>query len=181
MSRYFQVGDQVLWNPSNGVAELFASTAEALVSTADAPTGIGPMEAHEYEIDLDTFGAFVDALVRRYVASRHPIFRCLLEGFTATALVMVQRGGEQLVGCDPRRFRSGQHRRDRLPDPPPRPTAVAPTDPDRNQARNDADPRGDLPMHHEPTSSRMTRPFRFGVVARSQLARDDQPDVKAPG
>jgi hypothetical protein len=38
------------------------------------------MEADEYEIDLDTFGAFVDALVRRYVASRHPIFRCLLEG-----------------------------------------------------------------------------------------------------
>jgi hypothetical protein len=93
MSRYFQVGDQVLWNPSNSVAELFASTAEALVSTAGAPTGIGPMEADEYEIDLDTFGAFVDALVRRYVASRHPILRCLIEGFTATALVMVQRGG----------------------------------------------------------------------------------------
>jgi hypothetical protein len=97
MSRYFQVGDQVLWNPSNGVAELFATTAEALVSTAGAPTGIGPLDADEYEIDLDTFGAFVDALVRRYVASRNPVLRCLLEGFTVTALVMVQRGGRSVA------------------------------------------------------------------------------------
>lgn len=29
MSQYFQVGDQVLWNPSNGVAGLFLRSAEA--------------------------------------------------------------------------------------------------------------------------------------------------------
>jgi hypothetical protein len=97
VSQYFQVGDQVLWNPSNGVAELFVRTAEALVPTAGVPTGIGPMEADEYQIDLVAFGAFVDALVRRYVASRHPILNSLLEGFVATALVLVQRAGRSVT------------------------------------------------------------------------------------
>jgi uncharacterized protein DUF6086 len=100
MSRYFQVGDQVLWNPSNGVAELFVSTANALASAVGVPTGIGLMEADEYQLDLDAFGAFVDALVGRYVASRHPILRSLLEGFTATALVIVKRGGRGVPALD---------------------------------------------------------------------------------
>jgi hypothetical protein len=97
VSRYFQVGDHVLWNPSNVVAELFVRSAEALAPTADASTGIGPMEADEYEIDMAAFDAFVDALVRRYVASRHPILNSLSEGFIATALVLVQRAGRSVT------------------------------------------------------------------------------------
>jgi hypothetical protein len=97
VSQYFQVGDQVLWNPSNVVAELFVRTAEALAPTAGVSTGIGPMEADEYQIDMAAFDAFVDALVRRYVASRHPILNSMLEGFIATALVLVQRAGRSVT------------------------------------------------------------------------------------
>ncbi|MFI7519312.1 DUF6086 family protein [Micromonospora globbae] len=93
MSQYFQVNDLVLWNPSNRVAELFVRTSDAVAPLVDVPTGIGPMRADDYEIDLDVFVAFVDALVAQYLSSSHAILRSLLEGFVATALVMVDRAG----------------------------------------------------------------------------------------
>jgi hypothetical protein len=96
VSQYFQVGDLVLWNPATRVAELFVRTSEAIAPTVGLPTGIAPVRADEYEIDLDTFATFVDALVHRYLSSSHPILRSLLEGFTATALVMVQRAGRSV-------------------------------------------------------------------------------------
>ncbi|GAB3337742.1 DUF6086 family protein [Micromonospora halotolerans] len=96
MSQYFQAGDLVLWNPSNRVAEWFACTSEALAELVDVPTGIGPMRADDYEIDLDVFVSFVDALVAQYLSSSHAILRSLLEGFTATALVMVDRAGRNV-------------------------------------------------------------------------------------
>ncbi|MFG3580707.1 DUF6086 family protein [Micromonospora chersina] len=96
MSQYFQVGDLVLWNPSNRVAELFVRTGNAVAELVDTPTGIGPMQADEYDIDLDVFADFVDALVAQYLSSSHTILRSLLEGFTATALVLVDRAGRSV-------------------------------------------------------------------------------------
>ncbi|MET7807041.1 DUF6086 family protein [Micromonospora chersina] len=96
MSQYFQAGDLVLWNPSNRVAELFVRTGNALAELVDRPTGIGPMQADEYDIDLDAFADFVDALVAQYLSSSHTILRSLLEGFTATALVLVDRAGRSV-------------------------------------------------------------------------------------
>ncbi|MBQ1023997.1 DUF6086 family protein [Micromonospora sp. C95] len=93
MSQYFQVGDLVLWNPSNRVAELFVRTSEAVAVLVGVPTGIGPVRADDYEIDLDVFVGFVDALVAQYMSSSHAILRSLLEGFIATALVLVDRAG----------------------------------------------------------------------------------------
>jgi len=93
VSQYFQTGDLVLWNPANRVAELFFRTSEAIAPTVGLETGIAPVPADEYEIDLDAFTVFVDALVHRYLSSSHTILMSLLEGFTATALVMVQRAG----------------------------------------------------------------------------------------
>jgi hypothetical protein len=93
MSQYFQVDDRVLWNPSSGVSRLFMRTAEALAPEAGLPTGLGPMVDDECEIDLTAFTAFVSALVQRCERSNHPILRSLMEGFIATALVLVQRGG----------------------------------------------------------------------------------------
>ncbi|GAB2947814.1 DUF6086 family protein [Nonomuraea sp. NPDC052634] len=43
MSRYYRVGDDVLWNPSNGVSALFLRTAEALAPETGLPTGLGPI------------------------------------------------------------------------------------------------------------------------------------------
>lgn len=93
MSQYFQVGDQVLWNPSNGVARLFMRSAEALAPETGLPTGLGPMENDECQVDLTAFAAFVGALVERYERSNHRILHSLMEGFIATALVLVERGG----------------------------------------------------------------------------------------
>jgi hypothetical protein len=96
MSQYFQTGDQVLWNPSTGVARVFLRTAEALSLESGVPSGIGPMVDDESEIDMPSFEVFVSALVIRYQQSRHPVLRSLIEGFIATALVLVERGGGEL-------------------------------------------------------------------------------------
>ncbi|MEH0986332.1 DUF6086 family protein [Micromonospora sp. CPCC 205556] len=96
MSQYFQVGDLVLWNPSNRVAALFVRTSEAVTALVGVPTGIRPTRADEYDIELDAFVGFVDALVVQYKSSSHAILRSLLEGFIATALVLVDRAGRDV-------------------------------------------------------------------------------------
>ncbi|WP_433315099.1 DUF6086 family protein [Micromonospora chersina] len=123
MSQYFQAGDLVLWNPSNRVAELFVRTGNAVAGLVDRPTGIGPMQADEYDIDLDVFADFVDALVAQYLSSSHTILRSLLEGFTATALVLVDRAGRSVPSLqatamlDPRDVSVGPGGIRRLGDP----------------------------------------------------------------
>jgi hypothetical protein len=98
VSQYFEVGEQTLWNPSNGPGVLFVSVAKALEPVAELPSGIGvgrwgPGDPDCHGIDLDAFTRFTDALVRRYRSSSHLILRSLMEGFIATAIVLVERGG----------------------------------------------------------------------------------------
>ena len=47
----------------------------------------------ESQVDMANFEVFVSALVIRYQQSRHLVLRSLIEGFIATALVLVERGG----------------------------------------------------------------------------------------
>jgi hypothetical protein len=96
MSQYFRAGDLTLWHPSNGVAGLFVRASESVASLTEVPIGIGPMHADEYEVDPEEFAAFVDELVQLYLAASHPSLRSLLEGFLATALVLVERTGRDL-------------------------------------------------------------------------------------
>ncbi|MEV5575979.1 DUF6086 family protein [Spirillospora sp. NPDC052269] len=96
MSQYFQIDERVLWNPATGVAQVFLRAAESFSTLTRLPSGLGPMQADECEIDLEVFSAFVDALVRRYMRSNHVVLRSLMEGFLATAIVLVDRGGGQL-------------------------------------------------------------------------------------
>ncbi|HEX6686718.1 MAG TPA: DUF6086 family protein [Candidatus Limnocylindrales bacterium] len=93
VSQYFRAGDRILWNPSNRAAELFIHMADVAARIAERPTGIRDEHADEYEVDPAQFEAFVDALTRRYLSSSHPVVRTLLEGFIATALVLVDRAG----------------------------------------------------------------------------------------
>lgn len=107
MSQYFYVGEEVVWNPSNGVGLLFLRSAEALVPVASMPTGISPADhianGDVWAIDMPIFELFVDALVDRYQKSTHTILRSLMEGFIATALVLAERGGGNTpsLGADP--------------------------------------------------------------------------------
>ncbi|MEU9844057.1 DUF6086 family protein [Actinomadura sp. NPDC048032] len=96
MSQFFQIGERVLWNPATGVAQVFLRAAESFAALTDLPTGLGPMDADECEIDIDVFSAFVDTLIDRYTRSNHVILRSLMQGFTATAIVLVTRGGGHL-------------------------------------------------------------------------------------
>lgn len=71
-------------------------SADALAPVVGLPAGIRlgyPGDPDEWVIDMPIFEAFVDALVDRYQRSTHLILRSLMEGFIATALVLVERGG----------------------------------------------------------------------------------------
>ncbi|GAA2818536.1 DUF6086 family protein [Crossiella cryophila] len=96
MSQYFKHAGRTLWNPANGVAALFLASAQAASTAVDLPTGLGAMVADECEIDLPVFAALTDAVVRRCRESGHPVLRALLEGFAATAVVLVERAGGNL-------------------------------------------------------------------------------------
>jgi hypothetical protein len=100
MSQYFQVGQRVLWNPATGVAQVFLRAAESFAALTGLPSGLGPMQADECEIDMEVFSTFVDALIRRYARSNHVILRSLMEGFTATAIVLANRGGGRLPALE---------------------------------------------------------------------------------
>ena len=50
-------------------------------------------DADEWAIHMPVFERFVDAVVSRYQESNHVVLRSLMEGFIATALVPVERGG----------------------------------------------------------------------------------------
>lgn len=128
VSQYFDVGERTLWNPSNGPGRLFVEVAKALESVAELPCGIGvgqwgPGDPDSHGIDLPAFTAFTDALVRRYRESSHLILRSLMEGFIATAIVLVERGGgtvpalSEEPGTDNRDVQVGPHGRAPKADP----------------------------------------------------------------
>ncbi|MCP2342064.1 DUF6086 family protein [Actinomadura rupiterrae] len=96
MSQYFQTGGRVLWNPATGVARVFLRAAESFATLIGLSSGLGPMQEDECEIGIEAFSAFTDALICCYARSNHVILRSLMEGFTATAIVLVDRSGRRL-------------------------------------------------------------------------------------
>ncbi|MFD3423776.1 DUF6086 family protein [Streptomyces decoyicus] len=63
LSQYFDMGDQTLWNPSNGASRLFISQVSLYEAELGLPSGIGPVKADECQIEPTKFKAFVDALL----------------------------------------------------------------------------------------------------------------------
>lgn len=93
MSQYFDIGDESLWNPSNGAARLFLRYVRLYEEELGVPSGFGPMENDECEIDPAVFGTYVDALLELHDHTRHRIIDALSEGFIATVLVLAERAG----------------------------------------------------------------------------------------
>ncbi|MFJ2055370.1 DUF6086 family protein [Streptomyces sp. NPDC087908] len=93
MSQYFDLGDETLWNPSHGASRLFQRQVAVFEDELELPSGIGPMENDECQIDPDAFASFVNALVAKHRRSSHAIWLALSDGFTATALVLAERAG----------------------------------------------------------------------------------------
>ncbi|MFD7974312.1 DUF6086 family protein [Streptomyces sp. NPDC059071] len=93
MSQYFDIGDETLWNPSNGASRMFQRQVAVFEAELELPSGIGPMENDECQINLDTFETFVNALLMKHRRTSHAIWLALSEGFTATVLVLAERAG----------------------------------------------------------------------------------------
>ncbi|MFJ9815542.1 DUF6086 family protein [Streptomyces sp. NPDC101151] len=93
MSQYFDIGDETLWNPSNGAARLFLLQVAAFEEEVGLPSGFGPMENDECRLDPVAFEAFLDALLARHRRTSHAVLLALSEGFVATVLVLAERAG----------------------------------------------------------------------------------------
>lgn len=93
MSQYYDMGDETLWNPSNGASRLFMSQVSVYEAELGMPSGIGPMQADECQIDPIAFKEFVDALLAWHRRTSHAFMAALSEGFVATMLVLAERAG----------------------------------------------------------------------------------------
>lgn len=91
MSQYYKLGDQTLWNPSNGASRLFMSQVTVYQAEVGLPSGIAPTEADECQLDLIEFAAFVDALLAWHSKTRHAVMATLSEGFVATVLALAEK------------------------------------------------------------------------------------------
>ncbi|MGW1926763.1 DUF6086 family protein [Streptomyces massasporeus] len=91
MSQYFDIGDETLWNPSNGASRMFQRQVAVFEAELELPSGIAPMENDECQINPDTFETFVNALLVKHRRASHAIWLALSEGFTATVLVLAER------------------------------------------------------------------------------------------
>ncbi|CAL9526055.1 hypothetical protein SUDANB1_03923 [Streptomyces sp. enrichment culture] len=93
MSQYFDMGEETLWNPSNGASRLFQRQVAVFEAELGLPSGIGPMVNDECQIAPGAFETFVNALLAQHRRTSHAIVLALSEGFTATVLVLAERAG----------------------------------------------------------------------------------------
>ncbi|MEI5101039.1 DUF6086 family protein [Streptomyces sp. PmtG] len=93
MSQYFDMGDETLWNPSNGAARLFLRQVAVFEEELGVPSGVGPMENDEAQIDRTVFAAFVNALVAHHRRTHHAVVLALTDGFLTTVLALAGRAG----------------------------------------------------------------------------------------
>ncbi|MEV7616739.1 DUF6086 family protein [Streptomyces sp. NPDC089799] len=93
MSQYFDIGDETLWNPSNGASRLFRRHVALFEAELELPSGIGPMDWDECQIDPVVFRDFVHALLGWHRRTGHAVVLALSEGFAATVLVLAERAG----------------------------------------------------------------------------------------
>lgn len=106
MSQYYDMGDQTLWNPSNGASRLFMSQVSVYQAELGLPSGIGPMQADECQIDPVAFKAFVDALLAWHRRTSHVVMAALSDGFVAMVLVLAERADIE-VNWSPAGFAEG--------------------------------------------------------------------------
>ncbi|MGW7363705.1 DUF6086 family protein [Streptomyces sp. NPDC054841] len=91
MSQYFDMGDETLWNPSNGASRLFLRHVAVFEEELGLPSGIGPMVADECQVDPAAFEIFVNALLAEHRRTRHRVMLALSDGFVATMVVLAER------------------------------------------------------------------------------------------
>lgn len=90
MSMNFDLGDETLWNPSNGAGRLFLRQLDVFETELNLPSGIGQGkywgDPDTLEVDPAAYAEFVRALVARHCRIGHSVILALSEGFVATPL-----------------------------------------------------------------------------------------------
>ncbi|MGF0174355.1 DUF6086 family protein [Streptomyces sp. Marseille-Q5077] len=97
MSMYFDIGDETLWNPSNGAGRLFLRQVEVFEAELKLPSGIGQGkywgDPDALEVDPVVYAEFVRGLVAWHCRTGHSVILALSEGFVATAVALARRAG----------------------------------------------------------------------------------------
>jgi hypothetical protein len=97
MSMNFDIGDETLWNPSNGAGRLFLRQLELFEAELNLPSGIGQGkywgDPDTLEVDPVAYAEFVRTLVARHCRAGHSVILALSEGFVATAVALARRAG----------------------------------------------------------------------------------------
>ncbi|MEV0324263.1 DUF6086 family protein [Streptomyces sp. NPDC050658] len=97
MSMYFDIGDETLWNPSNGAGRLFLRQLEVFEAELGLPSGIGQGrhwgDPDTLEVDPAVYAEFTRGLVAWHCRTGHSVILALSEGFAATALALAWRAG----------------------------------------------------------------------------------------
>ncbi|MEV5944552.1 DUF6086 family protein [Streptomyces sp. NPDC051994] len=118
MSQYYDIGDETLWNPSNGASRLFMGQVSVYQAELSLPSGIGPMQADECQIDPVLFKEFVDALLAWHRRTTHAVMAALSEGFVATVLVLAERAGIEVNWQPSGSAEGGSHKDLQVPTAP---------------------------------------------------------------
>ncbi|WP_413804365.1 DUF6086 family protein [Streptomyces sp. OE57] len=126
MSQYFTMGEESLWNPSNGAARLFLWQTAVFEAELGLPSGLGPMDNDECEIDPVALGAFARAVLTYHQRTPHAVILALSEGFIATLLVLAQRAGVEVRWRPPDHDQDGHLRDVQVSSHPPASLAAEP-------------------------------------------------------
>ncbi|MGW1952589.1 DUF6086 family protein [Streptomyces sp. NPDC001920] len=101
MSMYFDLGDETLWNPSNGAGRLFLRQVEVFEAELETASGIGRGrhggDPDTCEVDPAVYAKFVRALVAWHCRTGHSVILALSEGFVATAVALARRAGIEVT------------------------------------------------------------------------------------
>ncbi|MFB8201493.1 DUF6086 family protein [Kitasatospora purpeofusca] len=115
MSQYYDMGDETLWNPSTGASRLFLRQVAVFEEELSLPSGIGPMEADECQIDPAVLGVFANALLARHRQTHHAVVRALSEGFVLTLLALAERADIEVHWESPRPTPAAELRDTQIP------------------------------------------------------------------
>ncbi|MFE3906135.1 DUF6086 family protein [Streptomyces sp. NPDC059153] len=105
MSMYFDIGDETLWNPSNGAGRLFLRQVEVFEAELALPSGIGQGkywgDPDTLELDPATYEEFTRGLVAWHCRTGHSVILALSEGFVATAVALARRAEIEMEMPEP--------------------------------------------------------------------------------
>ncbi|MFF1744085.1 DUF6086 family protein [Streptomyces mirabilis] len=105
MSMYFDIGDETLWNPSNGAGRLFLRQVEVFEAELRLASGIGQGkywgDPDTLEVNPAVYAEFARGLVAWHCRTGHSVILALSEGFVATAVALARRAGIEVEMPEP--------------------------------------------------------------------------------